>query len=67
MRTVGFMGSRIVRKPAGPGYGVELSGGSLAEVMQVRATPRRSIDAAEICLLRAARHISIVLISVSFS
>jgi hypothetical protein len=30
-------GRIVVRKPANPGYGVELSGGSQADVMQVRA------------------------------
>lgn len=30
-------GRIVLRKPANPGYGVELSGGSPADVMQVRA------------------------------
>lgn len=38
MMTAWVSGGRIVlRKPANPGYGVELSGGSQADVMQVRA------------------------------
>lgn len=38
MMTAWVTGGRVVlRKPANPGYGVELSGGSQAEVMQVRA------------------------------
>lgn len=38
MMTTWVSGGRIVlRKPANPGYGVELSGGSQADVMQVRA------------------------------
>jgi hypothetical protein len=38
MMTAWVSGGRIVlRKPANPGYGVELSGGSQTDVMQVRA------------------------------
>lgn len=38
MMTAWVAGGRVVlRKPANPGYGVELSGGSQADVMQVRA------------------------------
>jgi hypothetical protein len=38
MMTAWVLGGRIVlRKPANPGYGVELSGGSQTDVMQVRA------------------------------
>jgi hypothetical protein len=38
MATAWVTGGRVVlRKPANPGYGVELSGGSQADVMQVRA------------------------------
>jgi len=38
MLTAWVAGGRVVlRKPANPGYGVELSGGSQADVMQVRA------------------------------
>lgn len=38
MMTAWVSGGRVVlRKPANPGYGVELSGGSLTDVMQVRA------------------------------
>lgn len=38
MMTAWVSGGRIIlRKPANPGYGVELSGGSQADVMQVRA------------------------------
>ncbi|MCK1298437.1 MULTISPECIES: hypothetical protein [unclassified Bradyrhizobium] len=38
MMTAWVSGGRIVlRKPANPGYGVELSGGSQADLMQVRA------------------------------
>lgn len=37
MMTAWVAGGRVVlRKPANPGYGVELSGGSQADVMQVR-------------------------------
>ncbi len=38
MMTAWVSGGRVVlRKPANPGYGVELSGGSQTDVMQVRA------------------------------
>lgn len=38
MMTAWVTGGRVVlRKPANPGYGVELSGGQQADIMQVRA------------------------------